>query len=367
MKKIHVILAAALLFLVSACSTDNGFVVEGELKNMEAQTVFLEEITGQVRVIDSFEIGDNGKFKFVGTAAQPGVYRLNFSNQRAIDLVLDNTSKLQISIDGKSAMNEYDVKGSEPSLKIKEINGILYQTYKEVDAIQNEYAAKQQDPNINEIKKNLEAKYEATLKSQDVRIIDFTKNNADPILDFYAASYLNVDENFEFLKGLFDEHKSSINNSEYTKQFYERFLKFSSIAVGSIAPEITLNDPNGKAIALSSLRGKVVLIDFWASWCGPCRAENPNNVKLYNKYKSKGFEIYGVSLDKKREDWLEAIKEDGLTWVHVSDLKYWDSEAAALYKIEAIPATVIIDKEGKIVAKNLRGAELETFLKKLFI
>ena len=109
-----------------------------------------------------------------------------------------------------------------------------------------------------------------------------------------------------------------------------------------------------------------MLIDFWASWCGPCRKENPNNVKLYNEMKAKGFEIYGVSLDKNKEDWTNAIMQDKLTWVHVSDLKYWSSEAAATYKVESIPATFLIDKDGKILAKNLRGEELNSFVKKLF-
>ncbi|MDW8289051.1 MAG: TlpA disulfide reductase family protein, partial [Flammeovirgaceae bacterium] len=114
-----------------------------------------------------------------------------------------------------------------------------------------------------------------------------------------------------------------------------------------------------------SLRGKVVLIDFWASWCGPCRRENPNVVKLYEKYKHKGFEIYGVSLDRDRKAWIEAIKEDGLPWIHVSDLKFWQSEAAKLYNISAIPTTVLLDKEGKIIAKNLRGKALEEAIEKV--
>lgn len=135
---------------------------------------------------------------------------------------------------------------------------------------------------------------------------------------------------------------------------------------GGEAPEIALPDQNGNVIKLSSLRGKVVLIDFWASWCGPCRMENPNVVRVYKQYKDKGFEILGVSLDRDKQAWLDAIAKDGLTWKHVSDLKYWQSEAAKTYNVTGIPLTVLIDKDGKIIAKNLRGPALEAKLKQLF-
>jgi peroxiredoxin len=138
-----------------------------------------------------------------------------------------------------------------------------------------------------------------------------------------------------------------------------------NVAVGQAAPDITLPSPDGKNVSLSSLRGKYVLIDFWASWCGPCRQENPNVVRMYNKYKDKGFEIFGVSLDESRDKWLKAIAMDKLTWPHVSDLKGWSSAAAQLYNIQAIPQTLLLDKEGKIIAKNLRGKALEEKLASL--
>jgi peroxiredoxin len=135
--------------------------------------------------------------------------------------------------------------------------------------------------------------------------------------------------------------------------------------VGQIAPEIDLPTPEGKNVKLSSFRGKYVLVDFWASWCGPCRKENPNVVKLYEKYKGEKFEILGVSLDKKKEDWIKAIQKDQLTWVHVSDLKFWYSQAAEDYEVESIPATFLIDPNGVIIAKNLRGSSLEKQIGKL--
>ena len=134
------------------------------------------------------------------------------------------------------------------------------------------------------------------------------------------------------------------------------------LAIGAEAPEIALPTPQGEVLKLSDLRGKVVLIDFWASWCGPCRRENPNVVRVYDRYKNRGFEILGVSLDRSREPWLQAIAADGLTWKHVSDLRFWQSTAAQTYQIGSIPATILLDREGRILAKNLRGPALEAKL-----
>ena len=149
------------------------------------------------------------------------------------------------------------------------------------------------------------------------------------------------------------------------KEFVAFVEKSKSTAVGQVAPEIALPDPDGKVIALSSLRGKYVLVDFWAKWCGPCRRENPNVVKAYHQYKDKGFEVFGVSLDRTKEDWLQAIKQDGLVWTHVSDLKYFQSQAAADYNINAIPFSILVDPQGVIIAKNLRGPALEKKLEEV--
>ncbi|MBK7869827.1 MAG: TlpA family protein disulfide reductase [Saprospiraceae bacterium] len=139
-----------------------------------------------------------------------------------------------------------------------------------------------------------------------------------------------------------------------------------SFAVGGVAPDFAQKTPEGEDLKLSDLRGKVVLVDFWASWCGPCRRENPNVVRVYNQYKEKGFEILGVSLDQDKNRWLQAIEKDGLTWRHVSDLKGWQNEVAQLYSVSAIPHTILLDAEGKIIARNLRGPALENKLAELF-
>lgn len=156
------------------------------------------------------------------------------------------------------------------------------------------------------------------------------------------------------------------DNPSASADLERQIQKMSSFIIGAVAPDFKQQTPDGSQMALSELRGKVVLVDFWASWCGPCRAENPNVVKMYNKYKEKGFEILGVSLDRDKTRWLQAIEKDGLVWHHISDLKGWDNSVAKDYGVTAIPHTVLVDAEGKILARNLRGKSLEQKLEELF-
>ncbi|RYG32810.1 MAG: TlpA family protein disulfide reductase, partial [Chitinophagaceae bacterium] len=185
------------------------------------------------------------------------------------------------------------------------------------------------------------------------------QNPKSAVSVYTAMAVLDTESNFAFTDSMAAVFGKQIPKSRYVKMLREKNDRLRNTAVGGTAPDIKLPGPDGSEIALSSLRGKYVLIDFWASWCGPCRQENPNVVRLYNKYKDQNFEIFGVSLDKDKEKWLQAIQKDNLTWIHVSDLKFWQSEAAGLYNITSIPATVLIDPQGKIIAKNLRGQALE--------
>jgi peroxiredoxin len=186
------------------------------------------------------------------------------------------------------------------------------------------------------------------------------------VINFLSGGSLDKDTYFETYVFVADKLKKEWPEYGHAQRFIEMVDKQKKTAVGQVAPEIALPDPNGTTVALSSLRGKYVLVDFWAKWCGPCRQENPNVVRVFNKYKDRGFTVYGVSLDRNKADWLKAIEEDKLTWTHVSDLKFWQSEAAKTYDINAIPFSLLLDPNGVIIAKNLRGAALERKLEEIF-
>ncbi|MEJ8802347.1 TlpA disulfide reductase family protein [Pontibacter sp. H249] len=365
MKFNKIVIAASAAALMAACqgkeTTSNetsGYVVEGKFENATAGPVYLFELDEQQFVPrDTAQIGADGTFTFTGNVDEPTFYRIATDQQNGLMVVLDS-GKIKVNADAKDLNGTVKIEGSEESTLFQELNKLVNENrakQMELEQRFNQAMQNDQEEEAEKIRQEFMAMQKETKKF-------LAQHPASVVSAFGTASLIDPINDFAFADSMANLYTQNIPNSQYTKRLNDRLKPLRSTSVGQMAPDISLPTPNGATKSLSSLRGKYVLIDFWASWCGPCRVENPNVVKMYNKYKGKGFEIFGVSLDQNREKWLGAIEKDKLTWPHVSDLKGWESSAAVLYNVTAIPQTVLIDPDGKIIAKGLRGAELEAKL-----
>ncbi|HXI00803.1 MAG TPA: TlpA disulfide reductase family protein [Sphingobacteriaceae bacterium] len=360
MKKLITISAVLLVF--ASCKNKNEFSISGKINNAgDIKKVFLYEAD---KIVDSAFLNENAEFKFRRVSEDPDFYSL-VAGEKSVMVIAQNGDEINIETDYTDSTSSYKIDGSEESEKVREFNQLSNKYGKLYKDLQAEYTQKvEANPEAKDaIYQSLLPRMQANIDAFSKEALKFAENNKDNLAGFYAAGTLDPMRYEAALIKYAEDVKDKFPKNKSVQSFVSRMLELKPVSVGQKAPEFSLPTPEGKMVKLSDLRGKYVLLDFWASWCAPCREENPNLVKQFNAFKNKGFTVLGVSLDDEKSAWQKAIKDDNLTWTHVSELKRWDGKVSMQYKVEGIPASFIIDPAGKIVAKNLRSTELEAFLK----
>lgn len=363
-----------LSLIISACNSQpsdsnptSDVTISGKVNNRADGEIIIEVIKDQKFVkLKTVPLNEDNSFSIKLPIYEPDLYRINFFNKQWAFLVLDqHQPEVFITADGTKPDGLFDIKGSKDTEYLMEVQKMRAEIHLFAERINMAFTKANQAGDQKHIEE-LQMQYMDKQKEINNLVKEKVRSMGNSLTAVLVALELDPNEDFAFMDEMAQKFHKSLPNSYFTKQLVDKVNTLRKLAIGAVAPEITMEDPDGNMISLSSLRGNYVMIDFWAAWCRPCRAENPNVVALYKKYNSKGFEVFGVSLDRKKEDWLKAIEKDGLSWTHVSDLQYFNSAAAQLYNIQAIPATYLLDKEGKIIAKNLRGIALRKKLEELF-
>lgn len=369
MKKI---IAPALLALaiLNSCKDKNKnvFKIEGKIEHPAQQMVYLMEADStNVSVIDSVKLSEQNEFTFTKAAPFANLYKVK-NGDKEFDLIAENGNEIEFKTDLADPAQSYTTSGSEDSEKIREYNRISNIYTAKNTKLANEYqeagAVKGADPDA--VLKKYLPQFEQNMTSLSTEILKFVDANKNSLAGFYAAMALDQLKYEKELVAYADDLKGKFAGNQAVAQFVKHMELVKPVSVGHQAPDFSVPGLDGKTVKLADYKGKYVMLDFWASWCVPCRKENPNVVKLYQQYHAKGLNIVGISLDEDKNAWQKAITDDQLTWAHGSELKNFDGPVVQRFQVQAIPSNFILDPSGKIIAKNITGNDLTAFFAKTF-